>query len=179
MNYSRFNHYGNKRRKKGEFRSGLERKVNEFLLQQELAFFYESERFPYYLKRQYTPDFQVKGEKFDFWIEVKGRWDSVDRNKFLAVITNNPDLHIFVALQAPRQTISKQSKTMYCQWAQKYGIAWCPCPIPQQFFDSWVNGVKLTYPAPTKAGVDLQMVMPLTTKEMATVSSVTNILREK
>ena len=179
MNFSRFNHYGTKRRKKGEFRSGLERKVNEFLLQQGSAFFYEPKRFPYYLKRQYTPDFQVKGKKFDFWIEVKGRWQSEDRNKFLAVITNNPDLHIFVALQTPLQTISKQSKTTYCQWAQKYGIAWSPCPIPQEFFDSWVNGKKLTYPAPTGKDVDLQTVMPLTTTEMDTVSSVSNILKSR
>ena len=179
MNFSRFNHYGTRRRKKGEFRSGLERKVNEFLLQQELAFFYEAERFPYYLKRQYTPDFKVVGEKFEFWIEVKGRWQSEDRNKFLAVITNNPDLNIFVALQTPLQTISKQSKTTYCQWASKYGIAWCPCPIPQEFFNSWVNGQKLTYPAPTGKDVDLQTVMPLTTTEQASVSSVKNILGGK
>lgn len=158
--FRRFNQQ-RERRKKGEFRSKLEEQISASLQQQGHEISYERDRFDYYLKRFYTPDFIVKGKAFDFYIEVKGYWDSADRNKFLAVIQKHPLLPIFIAFQRPNQTISKTSKTSYCQWAEKFGIAWCPTPIPDNFLNAWVTGQRLTYRVQTKTDADPQTELPL------------------
>ena len=171
-----------KKRKAGEFRCKLEEQVNQSLTDQGLAISYEKERFPYHLKKFYTPDFLVKGEQFDFWIEVKGFWPSDARTKFLAVIREHPTLKIFVALQSPNQKLSRSSSTSYSQWCEKFGICWCPTPIPQEFLLAWVHGQRTTYRAQAAtsrararlnraaaqtelpvAGTDQSIVSPVTT----------------
>jgi hypothetical protein len=142
----RFNRW-NKQRKNKEHRSGLEDKVEDALREQGFFPEYEKESFPYILHRKYKPDFKVG----DVHVEVKGWWQSSDRQKFLSVVINNPDLKIFVALQRPHQTLSKKSKTTYAQWATKNGIAWCPIPIPKEFMDQWLKGERPTYHAPVKS----------------------------
>ena len=138
-----------KRHKKGEFRSKEEARVSQALTELGYDIDYEKERFDYYLKRFYTPDFVVKGKHFDFYIEVKGWFPSDARSKLLAVITHHPTLPLFVALQKPHAKLNKNSKTEVCQWCEKYGIAWCPLPIPPEFLEQWVNGSRLSYRAPS------------------------------
>ena len=164
------------RRKKGEFRSKLEEQISASLQQQGHEISYERDRFDYYLKRFYTPDFIVKGQAFEFYIEVKGYWDSAGRSKFLAVIQRHPNLPIFIAFQKPHQKISKTSKTSYCMWAERYGIAWCPTPIPDDFLHAWVTGQKLSCRAPTTTDADPQTVLPLApTTDQFTASPVDSI----
>ena len=164
------------RRKKGEFRSKLEEQISASLQQQGHEISYERDRFDYYLKRFYTPDFIVKGQAFEFYIEVKGYWDSAGRSKFLAVIQRHPNLPIFIAFQKPHQKISKTSKTSYCMWAERYGIAWCPTPIPDDFLHAWVTGQKLSFRAPTNKDADPQTVLPLApTTDQFTASPVDSI----
>ena len=165
--YSSYN-AARKKRKRGEFKGKLEEQINQSLLDQGLEISYEKERFDYYLKRFYTPDFLVKGNAFDFWIEVKGYWPSSKRTQFLAVLRNHPTLDIFVALQSPHQRISKQSRTTYCQWCEKYGVAWCPTPIPEDFLNQWVTGRKVSFRAPeatSKAKVKSKAADPATQPE--------------
>jgi len=133
-------------RKDKQHRSNLETQVEEALIAQGLTPLYETEKFPYVLHRKYTPDFKVGS----VYIEVKGWWPSAERTKFLAVIVNNPGLPIFVALQRPHLTLSKQSKTTYAQWCSKHGIAWCPVPIPPDFLQQWLNGARPTFHAPAR-----------------------------
>lgn len=133
-------------RKDREHRSKLETEVEQALIAQGLSPSYETERFPYVLHRKYTPDFKVG----DVYVEVKGWWPPAERAKFLAVIINNPGLPIFVALQRPYMTLSKQSKTTYAQWCDKHGIAWCPIPIPPDFMAQWLAGTRLTFRAPDR-----------------------------
>ena len=78
--FNRFNQH-RERRKKGEFRSKLEGEISQALQQQGLDIDYEKDRFDFYLKRFYTPDFRVKGKAFDFWIEVKGYWPAASAQK--------------------------------------------------------------------------------------------------
>ena len=141
----KFNRW-NRQRKNKEHRSGLEDKVEDALREQGFSPEYEKESFPYILHRKYKPDFKVG----DVHIEVKGWWPSDQRQKFLSVVINNPDLRIFVALQRPHQTLNKKSKTSYAQWATKNGIAWCPIPIPKEFLDQWLAGERPTFHAPAK-----------------------------
>lgn len=136
----------NKQRKDKEHRSGLEDKVEDALREQGFNPEYEKESFPYVLHRKYKPDFKIG----DVHIEVKGWWPSSERTKFLAVVINNPDLKIFVAIQRPHQTLNKKSKTTYAQWATRYGIAWCPIPIPKEFLEQWLQGERPTFHVPVK-----------------------------
>ena len=133
----------NRQRRDKEHRSRLEDQVEEALLKQGLAPQYEPDKFEYVLHRKYKPDFKVG----DVYIEVKGWWPPPERTKFLAVIMNNPELKIFVALQRPNLTLNKKSSTTYAQWCNKYGVAWCPIPIPPEFLDRWLNGERPTYRA--------------------------------
>ena len=136
----------NKQRKDKEQRSGLEDKVEDALREQGFNPEYEKESFPYVLHRKYRPDFKIG----DVHIEVKGWWPSDQRQKFLSVVINNPDLKIFVAIQRPHQTLNKKSKTTYAQWATRYGIAWCPIPIPKEFLEQWLQGERPTCHVPIK-----------------------------
>lgn len=128
-------------RKDREHRSQLEQQVEDALVAQGYTPLYETEKFGYVLHRKYTPDFKVG----NVYVEVKGWWPPAERTKFLAVIMNNPGLPIFVALQRPQLTLSKQSKTTYAQWCTKHGIAWCPVPIPPEFMQQWQQGARPTF----------------------------------
>ena len=144
--FERFNRYNNQRKDK-EHRSRLEDRVEDALREQGFSPEYETEKFSYVLHRKYCPDFRVGNVR----IEVKGWWPPAERNKFLAVVMANPDLKIFVALQRPHLTLNKKSNTTYAMWCQKYGIAWCPIPIPPDFLRQWLAGQRPTFrvPAPT------------------------------
>ena len=158
----RFNRY-NRRRRDKEHRSNLETQVEEALKAQGLSPQYETDKFGYVLHRKYTPDFSLvdrNGEKF--YIEVKGWWQASDRTKFLAVILANPTLPIFVALQRPLMTLNKKSKTTYATWCSRYGIAWCPTPIPEEFMNQWLAGLRPTYRAPGAKAATQQLELTTT-----------------
>ena len=89
-----------------EHRSKLEDQVEQALIEQGLSPEYEKDKFSYVLHRKYKPDFRVG----DVYIEVKGWWPSAERTKFLAVVVNNPDLKIFVAMSSPFQKISRPAR---------------------------------------------------------------------
>jgi hypothetical protein len=149
-----------------EHRSNLETQVEQALREQGLSPEYETEKFGYVLHRKYTPDFRVG----NIYVEVKGWWPSPERTKFLAVIMNNPGLPIFVALQRPQLTLSKQSKTTYAQWCTKHGIAWCPIPIPPDFIKQWMEGARPTFHAPAR-NAKAQTEQPSTQTVLFTASS--------
>jgi hypothetical protein len=68
----------------------------------------------------YTPDFHIPGT--NIFIELKGIWDSKDRQKHLLIKQQHPDKRIILVFQRPTMTITKTSKTTYQQWAAKHGI---------------------------------------------------------
>ena len=136
-----------RRQKERGHRSKLETRVEDALQSQGLSFRYEKESFVYYRKGRYTPDFTVDGEH-PFHIEVKGYWFPADRSRILAVVTNNPDMRLLVALQAPNNKITKASKTTYAMWCEKHGICWSTIPIPQEVLDQWLSGSRCTMRVP-------------------------------
>lgn len=136
-----------RRNKEKGHRSELETKVEEALNSQGLTCSYEKEKFVYYRKGRYTPDFTVEGEH-PFHIEVKGYWFPADRSRLLAVITNNPDMRLLVALQRPFLKISKKSKTTYAKWCEQHAICWCTIPIPDEVLIQWLNGSRCTMHVP-------------------------------
>ena len=103
------------------FRSGLEEKVADLLVELGVSYEYESTKIPYVIQHNYTPDFILPN---GVYLECKGYWEAEDRRKIKAVKTLNPDLDLRMVFQAPFNKISKQSKTTYAQWCDKHGIPW-------------------------------------------------------
>jgi len=84
-------------------------------------------------KANYTPDFELPNGTF---VEVKGYWDSEDRQKLLMVKRDNPDLIIRLLFDTPDKPILKGSKTTYAMFATKHGFEWAKGPtIP----DDWLK----------------------------------------
>ncbi|MAJ13219.1 MAG: hypothetical protein CMD09_04370 [Flavobacteriales bacterium] len=104
------------------FRSQLEEKVSDFLLELGVEQEYESSKITYTLEKTYTPDFYLPNK--DLYLEVKGYWDAEDRRKQKAVRKQNPDLDIRMIFQSPFLKISKKSKTTYAKFCEKNKILW-------------------------------------------------------
>ena len=103
------------------FRSRLEEKVADLLVELGVKYEYESTKIPYVIQHNYTPDFLLPS---GVYLECKGYWDPDDRRKIKAVKTLNPDMDLRMVFQAPFNTISKKSKTTYAQYCEKLGIPW-------------------------------------------------------
>lgn len=103
------------------FRSGLEEKVADLMVELGVKYEYESTKVPYVIQHNYTPDFLLPN---GVYLECKGYWDPDDRRKIKAVKEQNPDLDIRMVFQSPFNKISKKSKTTYAQWCDKNGIPW-------------------------------------------------------
>ena len=114
------------------YRSGLEERLGKYLDKHAVPYLYEVERFKYVTESKYTPDFFLPNGVV---IESKGFFKPSDRRKMLAVKAQHPDLDIRLVFQR-NNTLSKQSKTTYGDWATKHGFPWCIFPaIPE----SWLT----------------------------------------
>ena len=115
------------------FRSGLEKNVDDFLHSTGVDYEYESTKVPYVLTCNYTPDFDLKN---GVMLEAKGHLSPDDRRKMLAVKKQHPELDIRFVFQAPYNKIYKGSRTTYAKWAEKHGFPWTHFKsIP----DEWLN----------------------------------------
>lgn len=118
-----------------DYRSGLEARIAETLLEKGVNFEYE-ERVINYVKPQknarYTPDFVLPN---GIIIEVKGRFLTADRQKHLLVKQQFPELDIRFVFSRSKERISKQSKTTYAMWCEKNGFKFADENIP----DEWLT----------------------------------------
>ena len=103
------------------FRSKLEEKVADLLVELGVKYEYETTKVPYVIEHVYTPDLILPNGVV---LECKGYWDSDDRRKIKAVKTLNPELDLRMVFQAPFNTISKRSKTTYAKWCERHDIPW-------------------------------------------------------
>ena len=90
------------------FRSRLEEKVADLLVELGVKYEYETTKVDYVIQHVYTPDFVLPNGVV---LECKGYWDSDDRRKIKAVKELNPDLDLRMVFQSPYNKISKKSKT--------------------------------------------------------------------
>ena len=110
-----------KKKKTSKFRSGLEEQVAKLLEGLGVTYEYESEKVPYTIQHNYTPDFVLPNYVY---LETKGYWDPKDRRKILAVKKDNPYLDLRMVFQSPYNKINKNSKTTYAKWCEKHDIPW-------------------------------------------------------
>ena len=85
------------------FRSKLEERVADLMVELGVKYEYESTKIPYVIQHNYTPDFLLPN---GIYLECKGYWDADDRRKIKAVKAANPDLDLRMVFQAPFNTIS-------------------------------------------------------------------------
>ena len=77
------------KKKTSKYRSQLEEKVADLLLNLDVTFEYEKTRFSYTIPHNYTPDFILPNGVI---LECKGYWDGEDRRKIKSVKEQNPDI---------------------------------------------------------------------------------------
>ena len=104
------------------FRSGLEEKVADLMVDLGVKYEYESTKVPYIIAHNYTPDFLLPNN--GVYLECKGLWEPEDRRKMLAVKEQHPELDIRMVFQSPYNKISKKSKTTYAKFCDKHDIPW-------------------------------------------------------
>ena len=89
------------------FRSKLEEKVADLLVDLDVKYEYESVKVDYTISHLYCPDFVLPN---GVHLECKGYWDSADRRKIKAVKQQHPELDLRMVFQSPFNTISKNLK---------------------------------------------------------------------
>lgn len=126
------------------FRSGLEERIAQELLEAGVAFTYEDQVIEY-LKpakiARYTPDFVISEEHTStgkpIVIEGKGRFLTADRQKHLLVKKQHPEQDIRFVFSRSKERISKKSKTTYADWCEKHGFLYADESIPK----SWLKDI--------------------------------------
>ena len=103
------------------FRSGLEEKVADLMVELGVKYEYESTKIPYIIRHNYTPDFLLPN---GIYLECKGYWSPEDRRKIKQVKQGNPDIDLRMVFQSPYNRISKKSKTTYAQYCERLNIPW-------------------------------------------------------
>lgn len=114
------------------FRSGLEEKVADLMVNLGVKYEYESTKIPYTIAHSYSPDFLLPNGIF---LECKGYWEAEDRRKIRNVIKQHPDIDLRMVFENPYNRISKKSKTTYAKWCEKHSIQWTSyANIPLEWF---------------------------------------------
>ena len=103
------------------FRSGLEERVADLLVELGVSYEYETKKIGYTIQHIYTPDFVLPNGVI---LECKGYWDAEDRRKIKNVKEQEPYLDLRMVFQSPYMKINKNSKTTYAKWCDKHDIPW-------------------------------------------------------
>lgn len=115
------------------YRNTLEEDVSQQLAAAGVTFTFEAEKLPYEVPSRtahYLQDFRVGR----IVLEVKGRFggprarssdDARERQKFVLLKEQYPELDIRFVFQRAATKIYKGSKTTYADWADAHGFAWC------------------------------------------------------
>jgi len=141
MNRSTSNHYSV--RNEAGFRSGLEQKIAEELDSLGIQYRYEMDVLNYVQPARaakYNPDFLLPN---GIVVEAKGRFLTKDRQKQLFVKKQHPLIDVRFVFSRAATRISKQSKTSYAMWCDRYGFPYADLSIPPEWLDEPVNTASL------------------------------------
>lgn len=126
-----------KRKPLGEFKSKLEVEVWSQLTKKygkKGSYSYETDRFPYTLRRNYVPDYTcVLPNGRVFYIEAKGYLRPEDRTKMIAVKQDNPNIDLRLLFSKDNK-LNGKSNTRYSEWATKHGFPYAIGFVPREWF---------------------------------------------
>ena len=111
------------------FRSKFERDTALSLKREGVDFEYETMKIKFKRLCVYTPDFIFPNGVI---IEAKGYFKPEDRTKHL-LIKSQTQYSIRFLFQNAYNTLSKNSKTTYADWCDRYGFLWCHRKIPTEW----------------------------------------------
>jgi hypothetical protein len=119
------------------YRSGLEERIAQELLEQGVDFSYEDLVIKYIKperQARYTPDFQIVTQSGkQIIVETKGRFLTPDRQKMILVKHQFPSLDIRFVFNRSKDRIGKKSKTTYGMWCDKHGFPYADVSIPEDW----------------------------------------------
>ena len=120
-----------------KYRSGLEEQIARQLKLKNIKFEYETTTLKYTKPEKvhrYTPDFiLIKKGGEPMYIEGKGRFLTVDKQKSLLVKNQYPNLDLRFVFSNSKTRISKKSKTTYAMWCEKHGFKYADGYIPKEW----------------------------------------------
>ena len=116
------------------YRSGLEIKVKDYLVERNVRVKYEAIKIEWedLMYRTYTPDFVLDN---GIIIETKGRFVANDRRKHKEIKKQFPDLDIRFVFYNSKSKLYKGAKSSYADWCDKYGFTYADKSIP----DAWLQ----------------------------------------
>ncbi len=120
------------------YRSAFEYQISQVLLakcpSKEFKIGYETEKLPYVLEKNYTPDFIItRPDGSKLYIETKGYFDLEDRSKMLAIKKNYPEADFAMVFMVDNKLHSK-SQIAYSDWCTKHGFKYAFNTIPDEWF---------------------------------------------
>ena len=123
------------------FRSGLEKKVSDQIIEAGIKLSYETDKIQYTVparQAKYTPDFKLPKPGGFFFVETKGIWAVQDRQKHLLIKQQFPDLDIRFVFSNQNARLYKGSPTTYAMYCEKHGFRYAAKLIP----DDWLEEAK-------------------------------------
>ena len=95
---------------------------------------YETEKLPYVLHKNYTPDFILtRPDGTKLYIETKGYFNLEDRSKMIAVKNCYPDNEFAIVFMADNK-LHSTSQIAYSNWCEKHGFKYAFNTIPPDWF---------------------------------------------
>lgn len=123
------------------FRSGLEKKVSEQILEAGIKLLYETDKIQFTIparQAKYTPDFKLPKPGGFFFVETKGIWAVQDRQRHILIRQQLPELDIRFVFSNQNARLYKGSPTTYAAYCEKHGFRYANKVIP----DEWLEEAK-------------------------------------
>ena len=123
------------------FRSGLEKKVSDQIIEAGIKLLYETDKILYTVparQAKYTPDFKLPKPGGFFFVETKGLWTVESRQKHLLIKQQFPDIDIRFVFSNQNARLYKGSPTTYAMYCEKHGFRYASKLIP----DDWLEEAK-------------------------------------
>lgn len=118
-----------------KYKGGFEPKIAKQLRRLKAKFQYEGWTFPYFIAKNYTPDFTITTNSGKLiHVEVKGWLRPEDRTKLIAVKLANPDLDLRMIFGADNK-LNKNARMRYSDWAKKYKLPYAIGSVPKEWLD--------------------------------------------
>ena len=125
------------------FRSGLEKKVSEQILEAGIKLLYETDKIQFTIparQAKYTPDFKLPKPGGFFFVETKGIWAVQDRQRHILIRQQLPELDIRFVFSNQNARLYKGSPTTYAAYCEKHGFRYANKVIPDEWLDEAKQG---------------------------------------
>jgi len=131
------------------YRSGLEKKISDQIVNAGIELLYETDKIHYVIpsrQAKYTPDFKLPKPGGFFFVETKGIWTVQDRAKHILVKQQCPDLDIRFVFSNQNARLYKGSPTTYAMYCDKHGFRYAAKLIPDDWLEEAKEASKCEFP---------------------------------